>query len=250
MFHFYTGWPCNIFITCFNNIWHPSMKSLISFITLLAIKVFANIFYRFKIQWPTNGTIIWSDVRLLVFMNHTSLFEIIFLGIAPVSFLRMLSRHMVAPGADKTLNRPIVGRLFKMFSPGMTSITRKRDNTWDEFLDSITEDSITVIAPEGRMKRKNGLDLDGKKMTVRPGVIDILQNLNNGQMLIIYSGGLHHIQVPGEGFPRLFKTVKANSEVFEIPAYKAGFAQPVGSAAWKKLVLDDLQYRLETKPPE
>jgi hypothetical protein len=225
------------------------MKSILSFLTLLAIKVLSNIFYRFKIQWPTNGTIVWGDVRLLVFLNHTSLFEVLFLGIAPVSFLRMLSKHMVAPGADKTLQRPIVGRLFKLFSPGMTSITRKRDGSWNQFLDSIAEDSITVIAPEGRMKRKNGLDLEGKKMTVKPGVIDILQHLNKGQMLIIYSGGLHHVQVPGEGFPRLFKTIKANSEIFDIEAYKAGFTEPVGSASWKIQVLDDLQHRLETKPP-
>jgi Acyltransferase len=226
------------------------MKSLISFVTLMAIKIFPRIFYRFKIQWPTNGTIVWRNVRLVVFFNHTSLFEIVFLGIAPVSFLWMLSKHMVAPGADKTLNRPIIGRLFKLFSPGMTSITRKRDNTWDEFLDSIAEDSITVIAPEGRMKRKNGLDLEGKKMTVRPGVIDILQNLNSGQMLMIYSGGLHHIQVPGEGLPRLFKTVEANSEIFDIAAYKASFKEPIASPDWKKAVLNDFQNRLETKVPQ
>lgn len=49
---------------------------------------------------------------------------------------------MVAPGADKTLNRPFVGIFFKLFSPGMISITRKRDDSWDNFLESIYEDSI------------------------------------------------------------------------------------------------------------
>jgi len=182
-------------------------------------------------------------------MNHTSLFELLFIGIAPVTFLRMLSKHMVAPGADKTLNRPVVGKLFKLFNPAMTAITRKRDDTWQQFLDSVAQDSIVLIAPEGRMKRKNGLDLEGKKMTVRPGIIDILEKQNQGQMLIIYSGGLHHVQVPGEGFPHLFKTVRANSEVFDIAGYKASFAEPTGSAAWRKLVLNDLQHKLETKPP-
>jgi hypothetical protein len=80
---------------------------------------------------------------------------------------------MVAPGADKTLDRPFVGAIFRLFSPGMTSITRLRDDTWQQFLDSIARDSIIVIAAEGRMKRRTGLDLEGKKMTVRAGVIDI-----------------------------------------------------------------------------
>ena len=84
---------------------------------------------------------------------------------------------MAAPGADKTLDRPLVGTLYKLMSPGITSITRKRDDTWEQFVHSISPDSIIVIAPEGRMKRKNGLDLDGNKMTVRSGVADLLIDL-------------------------------------------------------------------------
>jgi hypothetical protein len=224
------------------------MKSLVSFFTLLVIKALSKIFYHFQVGWPKDK-IIWNDVKLVVFLNHTSLFEILYLGFLPVSFLRMLSKRMVAPGADKTLNRPIVGSFFKLFSPGMTSVTRKRDNTWQQFLESIYEDSIIIIAAEGRMKRKNGLDLEGKKMTVRPGVVDVLTNLDKGQMIIAYSGGLHHIQVPGEGLPRIFKTLKMDLEVFDIAAYKACFTGQIGSQEWKMLVLDDLQHRLETKPP-
>lgn len=95
-------------------------------------------------------------------------------------------------------------------SPGITSITRKRDESWDEFMYSLSDDSVVVIAPEGRMMRKNGLDLDGNKMTVKAGVVDILSGLNKGQMVIAYSGGLHHVQIPGEGLPKLFKTLKLN----------------------------------------
>ena len=226
------------------------MKSLVSFFTLLFIKALSNIFYRFRVGWPADGKIIWNDVKLVVFLNHTSLFEFLYLGFLPVSFLRMLSKRMVIPGADKTLNRPLVGLFFKLFSPGMTPITRKRDDSWQHFLESIHNDSIIIIAPEGRMKRKTGLDLEGKKMNVRPGVVEILATLNKGQMIIAYSGGLHHVQIPDEGLPRVFKTLKINLEVFDIPAYKALFDEQAESYAWKKQVLDDLQHRLETKPPK
>ena len=191
----------------------------------------------------------WGNVKLIVFLNHTSLFEILYLAILPVSFLRMLSRRMVAPGAIKTLDRPIVGMFFKLFSPGMTPVTRKRDDSWQQFLESMHDDSIILIAPEGRMMRKNGLDLEGNKMTVKGGVTDILARINKGQMLFAYSGGLHHVQVPGEGFPHLFKTVKLDVEVCDVADYKASFNAEMGSRAWKKLVLDDMQHRLETKPP-
>jgi hypothetical protein len=225
------------------------MKSLISFFILYLFKVFANLFYRFKIGWPKER-IRWNDVRLIVFLNHTSLMEVLFLGFLPTRFLRRLSKRMVAPGADKTLNRPLVGTLFKLFSPGMTKITRKRDDSWTEFLESIYDDAVILIAAEGRMKRKNGLDVEGKKMTVRSGVVDILSRLKSGQMVIAYSGGLHHVQVPGEGLPKLFKTLKMNMEAFEIADYKAMFhKQSANAAEWRKAVLADLQMRLETRCP-
>ena len=99
------------------------------------------------------------------------------------------------------------------------------------------------------MKRKNGLDLEGNKMTVRGGVADLLARLDKGQMILAYSGGLHHVQVPGEGLPKLFKTLKLNIEAFEISNYKQMFSSELSSTAWKKQVLDDLQHRLETKVP-
>ncbi len=225
------------------------MKSLISFCILYLFKVFSHLFYRFKIGRPSTK-IRWNDVRLIVFLNHTSLMEVLFLGFLPTRFLRRLSKRMVAPGADKTLDRPLVGTLFKLFSPGMTKITRKRDDSWTEFLESIYDDAVILIAAEGRMKRKNGLDVDGKKMTVRSGVVDILSRLKSGQMVIAYSGGLHHVQVPGEGFPKLFKTLKMNLEAMEIPDYKAMFNSAVeGSDEWRKAMLADLQMRLETRCP-
>ena len=39
-------------------------------------------------------------------------------------------------------------------------------------------------------------------------------------MLIIYSGGMHHIQAPGEKWPKLFQTIHARLESTDIAEYK------------------------------
>lgn len=228
------------------------MMSLISYFFMLTLKYFAKLFYRFEVNWPKGeNRMRWNDVRLLVFLNHTSLYEFLYLGILPNSFLRRMSKKMVVPAADKTLDRPVVGIFFKLFSPGgMVKITRKRDESWEKFLGAIAPDSMILIAPEGRMMRKNGLDLEGNKMTVRGGILDVLEGLDHGQMAIAYSGGLHHVQIPGEGWPRVFKTLKLNIETFEIEKYKAMFQDTIGSEAWRRAVLDDMQKRLETKVPK
>lgn len=227
------------------------MRSVLSFFFLLFTKYSARLFYKFEINWPDNNPAIeWDKIRMIVLLNHTSLLEALYLGFLPVSFLRRLSRRMVAPGADKTLNRPFVGFLFKLFSPGIISISRKRDDTWKQFMASIYPDSVILILPEGRMKRPNGLDVNGQKMTVRGGVADVLQELNSGQMIVAYSGGLHHVHAPGEKGIRVFKKLKMNLEKFDIADYKNSFGEPVGSEAWRKKLLADLQDRLETKVPE
>lgn len=192
----------------------------------------------------------WKEVRLIVFMNHTSLMEWLYIGFLPVSFLWILSKRMVAPGADKTMNRPLVGFLFKLFSPGMVTISRKRDNTWQEFMGAIHTDSVIIIIPEGRMKRPTGFDLDGNKMNVRSGIADVLQQMNEGQMLIAYSGGLHHVHAPGEKRLRVFKTIKMNLEAFQIVDYKNSNGAEPGSDVWRKILLEDLQHRLETRVPK
>lgn len=207
-------------------------------------------FYRFKIGWPIpRKEFPWNEIRLIVFLNHTSLFEPLFVGFLPVSFLRMLSKRLVAPGADKTLNRPLVGSIYRLFSPGIVSITRKRDNSWANFMESIAPDSIIGILPEGRMKRKNGLDLEGNKMTVRGGIADVLEGLHQGKMVFAYSGGLHHINVPGEKTFRIFKTIKMNLELMDIAEYKKQFADASNPSVWRKRLLQDMQHRLETKIP-
>ena len=227
------------------------MRSVISFLALLLIKGVSNLLFTFKIQWPNNNPKVpWDDIRLIVFLNHTSLLEPVYLGFLPVSFLRKLSKNLIAPGADKTLNRPIVGFLYKMLSPQIISISRKRDATWDRFMSMLTKESIVAIAPEGRMKRRNGLDLNGEKMTVRSGVVDVLECMNFGKMAIAYSGGLHHVHAPGEKSYHIFQTLKMNLELLDIAEYKNSFNAAIGSEEWRKKVLADLQHRLETKVPQ
>ena len=222
------------------------MRVLISFLVFISIKTFAKVFYRFDINWLSGGPN-FDKIRLVVLLNHTSLYEPIYVAIAPFSFLWRLSRKMVAPGADKTLNRPIVGFFWKIMAPGLISITRKRDKSWSKFLKAIENRSVIVIAPEGRMKRKNGLDATGKPMTVRSGVSDIIHELHEGNILFVYSGGLHHIQHPGDHFPRLFKTIKAQAEVVDIEEYKKGFVST--GIQWKRDIVADLENRIKLKCP-
>ncbi len=229
------------------------MKSLLSLAILFGVRIFAKTFYRFEVKWLTPTSKAkqeenWKDIRLLVFLNHTSLYEPLYVAVPPASFIFKLSRKMVAPGADKTLKRPLVGAFWRFMGPGLISISRKRDKTWKAFMEAIKNHSIIVIAPEGRMKRANGLDLNGRPMTVRSGVADILEQLEEGRVLIAYSGGLHHIQVPGQKLPRLFKKIKMNLEVLDVKDYKNSFE---GSGVqWKRAVVNDMQWRLENNCPK
>lgn len=222
------------------------MRVLLSFILLSLFKILSLILFKFEVKW-INGDPTWKKIRMIVFLNHTSLYEPLYIGIVPVPFLWRLSRKMVAPGADKTLNRPIVGLIWKLMGPGIYSISRKRDKTWRKFMEAIHRRSVIVIAAEGRMKRSNGLDLSGNPMTVRSGVADILEHLTDGNILVAYSGGLHHVQKPGQTKPNLFKTLKINVEVLDIDAYKSQFNTE--GIQWKKDVVKDLQHRLENNCP-
>jgi hypothetical protein len=89
-------------------------------------------------------------------------------------------------------------------------------------------------------------------MTVRGGIADILETMGEGRMLLAYSGGLHHVQVPGQRFPRLFKTIRMNLEVMDIGTYRdARMAEAGNPRGFKRAVVDDLERRRDTHcPPE
>lgn len=222
----------------------------LSFLCLGFIKVFAHLFYRGKPVWLSGEKEeAMKDVKLMVLLNHTSLFEPLFIRFAPWYLIWLFSHRLVIPGADITMKRPMAGRILKALMPGCVPITRKNDHSWLYFLSQVREDKITAILPEGRMKRRNGLDKFGKPMSVRGGVADILECLEDGKILFVYSGGLHHVQAPGDKWPSLFKTLKANLELVNIRDYKQQLLAGVDSTlapnnSFKGRVIEDMNRRL------
>ena len=226
------------------------MKSNLVYMFLLGIKLFSSTFYRFKINWIGNTpTDPWANLRLVLVLNHTSLYEPLYAGFLPNRFLKNIAANGLVPVADKTLNRPFVGRFYSVVAGNVVSVTRLRDNTWDHFIDRIQPSSLVILAPEGRMKRANGMDLEGMPMTIRGGVADLLHEIPGGRMLIAYSGGLHHVQVPNQLIPKLFKTLRMNIENLDITQYRNTILRRVGQMDFKRGVIQDLEIRRRAHCP-
>lgn len=224
------------------------MKRIIAFIILGSIKTFSHIFFRGRFRWITeHPKDPFHPAKLFVFLNHTSLFEPIYIQAVSYRYIWYLTAKLNVPGADITLNRPIVGRFWKLMMPNIASVSRKKDSSWENYLKSIRPDSVIMIAAEGRMKRPNGLDKYGKAMTVRGGVADIIEELEDGGIILAFSGGLHHIQAPGQTLPRLFRPIAMNLAYLDIKEYKSRF--PGSSRERKLAIVQDLQRRLETDCP-
>jgi len=226
------------------------VRSYIVFLILFAVKVFARIFYRIDVAWigdpPADR---WRHVRLAAILNHTSLYEALFTGACPNHFLWRLARHGVVPIAQKTTDRALVGRFYGLVAARVVSITRERDETWSEVLRQIDPDAMVLILPEGRMKRATGLDSQGKPMTVRGGIADILETMGEGRMLLAYSGGLHHIQAPGDRFPRLFKPIRLRLEIVDMAGYRAARLEEAGAKGFRRAVTRDLERRRDLYCP-
>ncbi len=217
---------------------------------LLLMKGLSRLFFRMESVWvgevPEDDR--WARLRVVAILHHTSLFEPIYSAGVPNRFLWRVAAHGVVPVARKTIDRPIVGTLFRVIAAHVVPISRHRDETWSEVL-AKTEDPKAMVAllPEGRMMRRTGLDKDDKPMTVRGGIADILQGVEQGRMLIAYSGGLHHVQAPGQGLPRLFRTIRMRFEVVEIDRYRRELeADPKG---FRQAVIEDLTRRRDTYCP-
>ena len=227
------------------------MASLIRFLFLLIIKSLARVFYRTEVVWVgEKSKDPFDGLRLGVVLNHTSLFEPIYSGVLPVSLIWRIAKQGVFPGADITIDRPIVGKIVKFLAPNVASITRKRDESWDAFLHLIREESLVILAPEGRMKRPTGLDKYGNPMTVLGGIVDVLQKLGHGKMLLVYSGGLHHVHAPGQGMPNLFKRLKVAFEVLEIERYGRELGAEVDAKLFRSNVIRDLEKRRDLHCPK
>ncbi len=223
------------------------MKYLISLILAFSVKVFSKIFYRLELTIIDETPDFWDDINVFAFLNHTSLFEPLLFSSVPNKFFTNNIKRAVLPGADITLDRPIVGRIYKTIFPQIVSITRKRDDSWIDFMDRVKPGSLVVIAPEGRMMRENGLDKHGNPMTVKSGIADILKKTHGGYLLLGYSGGLHHVQKPGQPIIRLFKTLKMTYERVSIEQYKKDLR--VDEPGFHTRVVEDLHARMTRNIP-
>lgn len=198
------------------------MRKLLVYWILLLLKAVSRLFYTFDWRWvdpsAANG---WRDFRLVAILNHTSLFECLFAGGVPNSFLRRMAYRGVVPIASKTVERPLMGFFWRLIAGNVVAISRERDHTWEAVLRAIAGDTMVIILPEGRMKRADGLDKYGRPLLVRGGIADLLEVIPEGEMLLAYSRGLHHIQIPDhDPFPRLFQPVALGLEIVDIAAYR------------------------------
>lgn len=217
------------------------LGNLLRFTILGLLKILSTIFFRLDVnivgRMPKT---VWSDVRIAILLNHTSLMEPIFAGVVPFKYLWRLAAHGIFPVADVTFKRPIVGRIFRFFAPKVIMLSRRRDKTWNHFLASIESKDTMVFLPEGRMKRPNGLDKDGGPMTVRGGVVDIMLAAKSGTLVFCYSEGLHHIFAPGDRFPKLFRRAGIKFESVDLEDYLKQFESEVDC---RPSIITDLEKR-------
>lgn len=225
------------------------IKAVITFVILVGVKTTARIFFKLKNHWiggePENYAL---NTRMVVILNHTSLYEPLIAGYAQYRLLWKFARHGVLPVAEKTMKRRI-GIFFRLLVRHPIVVTRQRDKTWYNLLAKVDSKAITIILPEGRMKRANGLDSEGREMTVRGGIADILEALPDGRMLMVYSGGLHHIQVPGELLPTPFKTLNCRMEMIDIPSFKEELKREYPGVKFRTAVIEDLTRRRDEYCP-
>ena len=207
---------------------------------LAGLKIAGKIIYPSKLNWIGNKPDSWDDISLILILNHTSLFEFVYGVTLPYSFLNNLSKKLVIPVADKTMNKPVAGLVFKYLAPHTVSLTRKRDDSWQKFLDTLDGNKMCIFMPEGQMKRKNGLDKNGNPMQVKKGVYDLLKRYQDKKMALVYSHGLHHVMAPGDKVPKIFKSISADIEAIDVSDYLAQFSDAKDPAI---AVANDLQNR-------
>lgn len=225
------------------------IRSILVFVVLMGLHLFTRVFYRLREEWigefaPRD----WTDLRVICILNHTSLAEVLLAGYADAPLLWQFARHGVLPVAEKTMKRKI-GVFFGMLSRHVVVVTRQRDQSWDDVLNKVDTRSLVIILPEGRMKRRNLLDSSGRPLTIRAGIADILEALPSGRMLLLYNGGFHHIQIPGEGRPKMLKPIRVRFELVDIDRYKQEITEQSPAETFQRAVIQDLTRRRDTLCP-
>jgi len=225
------------------------MRSILAFLLLLGVRATSRLLFRLREDWmPTKPHEMADDTRIVAILNHTSLYEPLIAGYASTKLLWRFARHGVLPVAEKTMKRPI-GLFFRFLVRHTVTVTRQRDSTWEDFLSKIDDRALVLILPEGRMKRRTGFDSKGQPMTVRAGIAEIIEALPDGRILTIYSGGLHHIQAPGELLARPFKTILCRFEMIDIADYKVTLASQYPELKFRMAVTRDLAKRRDAYCP-
>jgi len=224
------------------------VKPLCTFLLLFVVRTFARVCYRFDARWIGWRRLDPGQVdrlRIISLLNHTSLYESIFVALAPTRLLWRLARGGVLPVADETMRQLGAGAFFRLVTDRVVPISRRRDGTWDEVLRNATRDrAISVVCPEGRMLRTTGYDKNGEPMRVRSGVADMISAAEGGTMLMVYSGGLHHVVAPGQRWPRLFKRIRVRLELVDIEEYRSRVASLArDEAVFRARVIQDFTRR-------
>ncbi|MEM1206325.1 MAG: hypothetical protein AAGN66_24040 [Acidobacteriota bacterium] len=226
-----------------------SLRALMVFCVLVALRTFSVALFRQETRWVQEPQGDLKQVfRIVAILNHTSLYEALLSGQVPLRFLWRMANHCTIPIADVTLKRPIVGLFWHMVAGNIVSVTRERDHTWEQVVQSLDDpESMVIILPEGRMKRAGGLDKHGKHMRVRGGIADLIRGIPDGTLLLAYSQGLHHIQVPGQkGLPKFFQPVRLRFETLDLESYRAELMEGLAEddvLAFRKRVIADLTER-------
>lgn len=202
---------------------HSMILEKLRFSFLAGLKIAGKVIYPSKLNWINQEPESWEDISLILILNHTSLFEFVYGVTLPYSFLNNLSKNLVIPVADKTMNKPLAGQVFKYLAPHTITLTRKRDESWQTFLNALDDNKMCIFMPEGQMKRKNGLDKNGKPMQVKKGVYDLLKRYQGKKMALVYSHGLHHVMAPGDKLPKIFKHISADIEALDVNEYLSRF---------------------------
>lgn len=221
------------------------MLNFIRFFFVASIRQASRIFYSHRSEWvgepPAEP---FRNVQVAALLNHTSLFEAALSGAFPLHFIRDISERALLPGADTTMNRPLVGRIFKWMVPKSVTLTRRKDSSWESFLSAVDAGTIVLIFPEGRMRRRGGFDKHGRPMTVRGGLADVLMRIDEGDLLLIYSEGLHHVHAPGDRFPTPFQQIRCRFEQIPIRRYKE--LMGAGDPHFARKMMHDLERRRDT----